>query len=331
MTHPLKVTDLTRVDVSVIVVTYNRDAALRQTLECLIKQKPAPREIIVVDQSSSHDQRTRQFLDEAVEQGQIRYIFQPEPNAQRARNRAISEAQSEVLLFVDDDVLMDETLIGAHWKNYEDPELAAVCGYYTEPGGYPIGVLKGDCLAPTTGWIYFPHSYTKRTECYVLPTCNGSIRKTVAIALGGFDENFTYTHFDDTDFACRLRALGVKSVHDPEARLVHLKEPSGGKRPGAVNEFVIADGNRWYIWVYFFWMNFGWRGWREIGWRLRGCVFRRVNLVRPWYLAIALRHFCSGSLRAIKVIRSGRKLGLAPTSVVSEKSINLSTTPQSAL
>lgn len=298
------------IDISVVVVTYNRDEPLQQTLECLLKQDPSPREIIVVDQSREHSNATQVFLDTIIERQEIRYLFQAEPNAQRARNWAIAEACGEVLLFVDDDVVMDEQLVGAHWKNYADPELAAVCGFYTEPGETPLDELPDDCKDRITAWVYFPHCYTKRIECYLLPTCNGSIRREVAMQLGGFDENYTYTHFDDTDFSCRLKKLGVKAVHDPEARLVHLKEIAGGKRPVAVNEYIIADSNRWYTWCYFFWMNFRWDGWREIGWRLRGCVFRRQNIVRPWFLAVAIWHFLQGAARAAIAIRGGRKLGV---------------------
>lgn len=301
------------VDISAIVVTYNRDGALRQTLECLLAQRPAPREIIVVDQTSRHSEETQFFIEQLIAEGRINYIFQPEPNAQRARNRAIFEARGEVLLFVDDDVIMDERLVGAHWKNYEDSEMAAVCGFYLEPNEQPVDQLPDDCNDPVTGWVYFPHCYTRRVECYLLPTCNGSIRREVAVRLGGFDENYTYTHFDDTDFSCRLKALGVMAVHDPEAQLIHLKEPSGGKRPGGANEYVIADSNRWYIWLYFFWMNFRWRSWREILLRLRRCVFRRKNVTRPWYMVLAIAHFLSGGWRAAVAIRGGRRLGFART------------------
>lgn len=297
------------VDISAIVVTYNRDAALKQTLEGLLKQDPAPKEILVIDQSHAHDEGTSRFLKRVTDTQQIKYIFQPEPNAQKARNRAIREASGEVLLFVDDDVVMDETLVGAHWKNYSDRDLAAVCGYYTEPGSPSTDDLTPDCLDPLTGWLYFPHAYTKRTECYSLPTCNCSIRRQVAIQVGGFDENYTYTHFDDTDFSARLKELGARAVHDPEARLVHLKETSGGKRPGGINEHVIADSNKWYTWIYFFWMNFGRDGRKEILKRFRGTVFRRANIVRPWYLVMAFSHFVSGTARAIKTIRGGRRLG----------------------
>jgi GT2 family glycosyltransferase len=308
------------VDISAIVVTYNRDEPLRKTLECLLAQDPAPCEIIVVDQSLRHDEVTRHFLDRLMAEQQIRYIIQRQANAQLARNRAIQEAHGEVLLFVDDDVLMDEHLVDAHWKNYADREIAAVCGYYVEPEEdrefeTPCDELPDYCKEPTMGWIYFPHCYTRRTECYSLPTCNGSVRREVAIRLGGFDENYTYTHLDDTDFSCRLKALGIRAVHDPEAGLVHLKELGGGKRPGGIDEFVIADSNRWYIWSYFFWMNFRWRGCREIGKRLRGCVFRRKNIIRPWYLAIAFWHFLNGARRAAVAIHGGRKLGFASVEI----------------
>jgi GT2 family glycosyltransferase len=304
------------VDVSAIVVTYNRNAPLRQTLEGLLKQNPAPKEILVIDQSQQHDEETSRFLKRISDNQQIRLIPQPEPNAQKARNRAIKEASGEVLLFVDDDVVMDEMLVGAHWKNYSDRELAAVCGYYTEPGSPSTDELTPESLDPLTGWLYFPHAYTQRTECYSLPTCNGSVRRQVAIQVGGFDENYTYTHFDDTDFSARLKKLGAKAVHDPEARLIHLKEIAGGKRPGGINEYVIADSNRWYTWVYFFWMNFGWRGRKEILSRLRRTVFRKQNITRPWYLAIAFSHFVSGTARAIRTIRGGRRLGF-PSSLKS--------------
>ena len=310
-------------DVSVIVVTYNRNAPLRQTLECLCNQNPAPREIIVVDQTKEHDEPTQQFLQTAITQGRIRYIFQPEPNAQRARNRAISEARGEVLLFVDDDVFMDESLVGAHWKNYDDPEISAVCGYYTEPGDHPTNELTEDCKVPITGWIYFPHSYTKRTDCYALPTCNGSIRKQVAIDLGGFDENYAYTLLDDTDLGCRLKAAGLKVIHDPSARLIHLKESTGGKRPGGINEYVIADRKRWFTWLYFFWMNFRWDGRSEISRRLRACIFRRKNLVRPWYLILAFWHFCAGVAQASGAIRKGRQLPVFHTTTLTDSVASL--------
>jgi GT2 family glycosyltransferase len=317
------------VDVTVILPTYNRNAVLRKTIECLLKQDPAAKEILVIDQTRNHDDETKAFLESMQSNQGVRYIFQSEPNAQRARNLGIAESTGEVLLFVDDDVEMDSSLIEAHWRNYSDPEIGAVCGFYLEPGEHPMDELPDSCLKPLTGWIQTPHAYTKRFDSYLLSTCNGSVRRDIAVRLGGFDENFTHTLLDDTDFSCRLKELGVKSVHDPEARLMHLKEPSGGKRPGKKNQYAIADSNLWYTWFYFFGSNFGWSGWREIAIRLRRTVFRKANIIRPWYLVQAMMFVIQGALRARSAMRKGRKLGLNRILTTDQPSLNAVESAQS--
>ena len=53
------------------VVTFERDSVLVNTLQSLLRQDPAPREIIVVDQTRKHDSETQKFLDALIEQRQI--------------------------------------------------------------------------------------------------------------------------------------------------------------------------------------------------------------------------------------------------------------------
>ena len=309
------------VNVSIILPTYNRDECLRNTLIDLTQQRPAPREIIVIDQSEQHEPATSVFLEDLVARKVIRYFHQSEPNLQCARNLGIMVACGDVLLFVDDDVRMECDLVGAHWQNYvSDPELAAVCGFYVKPGEPYLEELPARCKRPSTGWIYMPHSYTRRIECYSLPGCNGSVRREIAIQLGGFDENYTYTYLDDVDFSCRLKQLGVKAVHDPNAKLIHLKEPMGGKRPGTVDN---ADSNSWYIWCYFFWSNFGWRSWRDLADRFRRTILRRTTLLRPWALLRAFSHCLRGAWRAAQAMRRGRQLGVVRAQATDLREISL--------
>lgn len=295
-------------ELSVIIVTFNRGPTLLRTLESVLAQSPAAREVIVVDQTREHEPAVRNQLRQWSERGDIQLLFQELPNAQRARNRAIAEATCDVLLFLDDDVILEPGMMAAHMANYTDPMLAAVCGYYTEPGEVPLDTLPDYCQRRWTGWIHTPHCYTKRLECHLFPSCNGSIRREVIRRLGGFDENYTHTLLDDTDLACRLKAAGHRAVHDPKARLVHLKEPSGGKRPGGLNQHVLADANRWFTWCYFYWMNFGWRGVPELARNFRRCVLRKVNLQRPWYFIIAMVESVRGACRAVSAVLRGRRL-----------------------
>lgn len=295
-------------ELTVIIVTFNRGLTLLRTLESVLAQSPAAREVIVVDQTREHEPAVRSQLQRWSENGTIRLFFQEMPNAQRARNCAIAEAACAVLLFLDDDVLLEPGMMAAHLANYVDPGLAAVCGYYTEPGETPLDTLPGECQRRWTGWIHMPHCYTKRVACHLFPSCNGSIRREVIRELGGFDENFTHTLLDDTDLACRLKAAGHRAVHDPQARLVHLKEPSGGKRPGGLNQHVLADANRWFTWCYFYWMNFGWRGAPELARNFRRCVLRKMNFHRPGHLIAAFSECVRGACRALAAVGRGRRL-----------------------
>lgn len=298
-----------RPNLSAIVVSYGRSAALLHTLRCLLAQNPPALELIVVDQTEAHPPDCAEQLAEWHRRGAIRWIRQRQAHAQIARNRAILEARGEVLLFVDDDIDCGPELVGAHWRNYvEDPELAAVCGFYLEPGEVEVDRLPAYVARWPAGWIYMPHAYGKRIPCHLLPTCNGSVRRSVALRLGGFDEHYHYTLLDDTDFACRLKATGLPAVHDPTARLRHLKIPSGGKRPGGSHPWIVADRRLWYTWSYFFWRNFGLAGTLELARNFRRTVLRRPLLLRPWWLPRALYEWAAGTGRALVALSRPRRL-----------------------
>jgi glycosyltransferase involved in cell wall biosynthesis len=170
--------------VSAIVVSYDRDAPLRTTLECLLQQDPAPVEIILVDQTPRHDAAMQAFLDGLVAAGRIVRIEQAEPNAQRARNRAIEAARGEVLLFVDDDVVMESDLVQAHWTNYRDrTSRRSVLLRRTR---------RSRCEAcprysrATTGWIYCLTARQAHRQPPFPP--QRIVRRDIAMRLGGFDE-----------------------------------------------------------------------------------------------------------------------------------------------
>lgn len=292
---------------SVIVPTYNRHAALLDALASLSRCDPAPLEVIVVDQS---DVPMTSVPTTGAGGCPVRLVRLQPANAQSARNLGARLSRGELLLFLDDDVLVDPGLVGAHAAAYQDPTVGAVAGHYTEPGERDVEVLPPDVTGTATGWLYFPHAFTGRCDTDSLPTCNGSIRRSLLFRAGGFDENFIRTHFDDADLSARIRALGARILHEPSARLIHLKVPSGGKRPSALDDTVLADRYAWQVWVYFFWLNFGLRGLPELALRLRGTVVRRPNVIRPWRLARGLAEVAAGVSLAARAILGGRKLPL---------------------
>ena len=278
-------------------------ATLRRLADC----RPQADEVIVVEQSEQLDVE----LEEAMKLFWGRGILmrQVKPNAQVARNEAARGARSEILLFLDDDVVPDRNLIGAHMENYRDPGIHAVGGFYLEPGEE-----ETDQLRPTNPWLPLtqlervPASYTRRLDSPLWPSCNGSIRREVFLKLGGFDENYRYTLLDDTDLSTRMQKSGYRCVHDPQARLFHRKEVTGGNRPTKPGDKVIASREMWYTWSYFLGVNYGPLGWGEILLRIRTNVFRKPYFLRPDLLLLAIYEMTVGVGQAAGAVAKGRKL-----------------------
>jgi len=294
-------------NICTILPSYNRGPILAATLRRLAECQPQPDELIVMEQSFKVDGKVEEALRRFGGRGNL--VRQERPNAQLARNRAAQLARSEILLFLDDDVLPEVNLIKAHFENYRDPSIHAVAGFYVEPGEAESDYLRSTSWCrPLTKIEKVPAFFGKRIESPLWPSCNGSIRKEVFMAIGGFDERFEYTLFDDTDLSVRMLRAGYRCIHDPSARLVHLKEPSGGKRPVSPEDEVIAPRARWGNWVYFFLINWGILGLGELYYRWRTHVFRRPYLLQPRLLLKAFAEFVVGSIHGIIMLSKGRKL-----------------------
>jgi GT2 family glycosyltransferase len=305
------------VDLSVILPTYKRDSILCNTLSQLIIQDPAPLEIIVVDQTLKHTPEASDFIKKLVSENKIKYIYQELPRANTARNRGVLEARAGIVLILNDDIVIGQGLIGAHFRNFSDPEIAAVSGLVYEHTDKMVYDFPARYYWKHTGWMYFPLNYGTRCPTINLNACNLSVRKDIFMEAGGFDENFIKTSYDDSDLSIRIHKLclkkGLKTVHDPLAGITHLLEPTGPgeNRPSGYNEYVIADRRTWETWLYFFIINFGLNCLWEVSLKFRRCVLRKKNILRPYYLWKAFIEFILGLFSAIKLIRGGRRLILS--------------------
>ena len=92
---------------TVAIPTYNRASFLRQTLAGIAQQE-FPRdhfEVLVIDNNSTDD--TRAVVAEfASAHPAPRHVLETKQGLDYARNRAIAEARGEMLVFADDDILM---------------------------------------------------------------------------------------------------------------------------------------------------------------------------------------------------------------------------------
>ena len=82
----------TKIDLSILIPTYNRSRYIRQTLEDML---PVDRdgltvEFVIIDNNSSDD--TREAVEAYADRLPVRYLFEPTPGKNAALNKALNEA-----------------------------------------------------------------------------------------------------------------------------------------------------------------------------------------------------------------------------------------------
>ena len=93
--------------ISVVVVTHNRPDELKECLESLKRQNfpKNSHEILIVDSSTTH----KNEILTLVKKYPVKYIHTKYKGMTVARNIGICNARGEIVAFLDDDAIADET------------------------------------------------------------------------------------------------------------------------------------------------------------------------------------------------------------------------------
>lgn len=116
-----------KLDVSIIICTKDRPSDLVRCLENIIETRInfEYREIIVVDSSSGELRRINQ---KNVEKLGGKYIFEYRKGLSNARNTGIRSSSSDIIVFADDDFIVDKNWIKALIENYDNPDIVCCTG-----------------------------------------------------------------------------------------------------------------------------------------------------------------------------------------------------------
>ena len=225
--------------VSVVIPTYRRGRILLDTLQHLTTLDPAPKEILVVDQTEEPEPEIAETLGHLEAEGRIRWLRHGPPSIPEAMNRGAVEAVGDVILFLDDDVVPQPDLVAAHRRAYEEfPEAAAVAGRILQPEdteSMPEAENTPSGRRRLTGLRRdFDFAFNGLLAAWVENVMAGhlSVRRNAFLAVGGFDARFIppVSFRFETEFARRLVAAGGKIRFEPRACLRHLRAGSGGTR-----------------------------------------------------------------------------------------------------
>ncbi len=134
--------------VTVAIPTYNRAELLRQTLAGIVRQDFPPDgfEVLVID-NNSRDGTAAVVAAFAGERPAPRHILEARQGLDHARNRALTEAKGEIILFGDDDILVQPDWIArmvAPWSGAAAARIGAVGGEVIPvfPDGLPAWVAE---------------------------------------------------------------------------------------------------------------------------------------------------------------------------------------------
>jgi GT2 family glycosyltransferase len=241
--------------VTIILATYNRSKILRATLDQIRQQPYRDYELWVIDQSEAEDAQANALYVSQSGDPRLHYLHLSQKGLPNARNEGLARTRSEIVLFLDDDViLLSEDFIGAHVRAYADPAVGGVVGRHVERT-LTMNSRKTACYVSWGGRTIFNLFGTERQPVGSCKGSNMSFRMTAVRQIGGFDRR---THLlEETDFSTRIRAAGWTIMFEPEADLVHLSTPSGGVR---AKDPIGTELRRFESTAYYILKHRGWRG-----------------------------------------------------------------------
>jgi GT2 family glycosyltransferase len=230
--------------ISVIIPTYGREEPLKDSIEDILQQDYPDFEVIVVDQTPSHEPEIEAYLKDLAAAEKIKWFRVTWASLPGARNYAVRRSVGDVLLFIDDDVKLPSGYLRAHGSNYLDrPEIGAVAGRVfdrmklndsqnqTGKTDYTIEYLPAEAYDPGIAWYHIDLVHTTQPQRVISARgCNMSFRREIFTKHNiWFDERFRGSAVrEESDFCLRIRRTGYQIWYAPEANLVHLGEETGG-------------------------------------------------------------------------------------------------------
>lgn len=226
---------------TIAICTKDRTENLQRCLGSLLplqQQSSSQLDILVVDNAPS-DQQTYKLVSDLPT---VRYVCEPKPGLDFARNHALQSSTTELLAFLDDDVTVDRLwLEGLTAAFCENPDAGGMTGLvlpyelntnaqilFEERGGFQRGFekirygqqLAGNVLYPCGAGIFGAG-------------CNMAFRRSLLLELGGFDNALDtggpMPGGGDLDIFYRVVRAGHPLIYEPSYLVFHQHRPDLAK------------------------------------------------------------------------------------------------------
>lgn len=215
-----------RPDATVIIPTFNRAKTLLATLNALarVDYRAGAWEALVIDDGSTDD--TEYMVPRWVSQtgAPVRYLRWDNGGPAAARNRGADAARGELLIFIDNDIVVEPDFISAHVTALAANPGCWILGRVRHPAelcATPFGRYRNDCHER----FHLTHPRAESGE--LLAETRGLTAQNISMPasdfhrLGGFDESFTIASCEDWDLGVRARQAGIRVLYHPGIVALH--------------------------------------------------------------------------------------------------------------
>jgi glycosyltransferase involved in cell wall biosynthesis len=207
---------------SIIIPTYNGSQKLSRILDALLAQSIRDFEVVVViDGSTDHTLEIAEGYAPLFKSFEI--IVQDNKGRAGARNKGVREAQADLIVFYDDDMVPAKDSVERHVHFHRDKKNAVLTG--CTPQAMEAGSNDFTLYRAFLSERWTRHLMNSRTpldeQNLFLTAANCSLEKATFTKVGGFDE--TRSDGEDKDLAKRAFKQKVDLYFDSE-NIAHHQE-----------------------------------------------------------------------------------------------------------
>ena len=217
--------------ITLIICTYNREKYIGPLLESIAKNDypTTDYEVVLVDNNCTDNTRfvCEQFAV-AYPDIAFRYVVEPEQGLSAARNKGIKEAKGNIIIYVDDDALVDSNYIRIYAEHFAaHPETMAAGGpieplYETQEPSWMSPYTK----ALLTAWMNYGTQVREYPNGRYPGGGNAAYRKEVFERVGLFNTELgrkgnLLLASEEKDIFDKMKALDMKVLYLPTPVLHH--------------------------------------------------------------------------------------------------------------
>lgn len=211
-------------DASFIVCTRNRATALEACIRSIEAACQACTrlscELVVVDNGSTDDTVGRLARIATKSALPVTWMVELRPGLAAARNAGMERARGRLLIFIDDDCIVESSYLQDLDRHYSAGERLIIRGGRVDlgnPQDLPFTIKRSRFRARFTPDVH--------PGGFVLG-CNMTMHREAAIRIGRFDERFgaggPLRSAEDTDYLVRAYRLGIPIEYVPDMTVQHF-------------------------------------------------------------------------------------------------------------